>query len=114
MSYMYSKIVNTANLTWAPLDFPGVSMRVVHEDKKSGGMTVMTRLEPGASIPAHIHNKADETVFVISGDFIEENVEYGPGSFFAAAAGVPHGPHRSSKGCVVLTTFSAPLDFEIV
>jgi hypothetical protein len=33
-----------------------------------------------ASIPAHIHTRADETVFVVSGDFIEETVEYGPGS----------------------------------
>jgi quercetin dioxygenase-like cupin family protein len=96
------------------LDFPGVSMRGIHEDKKSGGMTVMTRLEPGASIPAHTHTKADETVFVISGDFIEEEIAYGPGSFFAAPAGSAHGPHGSRTGCVVLTTFSAPLDFQIV
>ncbi len=111
---MYSKIVNTADLPWTPLDFPGVSMRIIHEDKKSGGMTVMTRLAPGASIPAHIHTQADETVFVVSGDFIEETVEHGPGSFFAAPAGIPHGPHRSRTGCVVLTTFSAPLDFQLV
>ncbi len=89
-------------------------MRIVHEDKKFGGMTVMTRLDPGASIPAHIHTRADETVFVISGDFIEEEIAYSPGSFFAAPAGVPHGPHRSRTGCVVLTTFSAMLDFQIV
>ena len=111
---MYSTIVDTEKLPWAALDFSGVSMRVIHEDKKSGGMTVMTRLEPGASIPAHLHTRADETVFVISGDFIEEAVEYGPGSFFAAPAGAPHGPHRSRTGCIVLTTFSAPLDFQII
>ncbi len=79
---MYSTIVDTAKLSWTALDFPGVFMRVVHEDKKSEGMTVMTRLEPGASIPAHLHTRADETVFVISGDFIEEGVEYEAGSFF--------------------------------
>jgi quercetin dioxygenase-like cupin family protein len=111
---MYATIVDTTKLPWAALDFPGTSMRVIHEDKKSGGMTVMTRLEPGASIPAHIHTRADETVFVLSGDFIEEAVEYGPGSFFAAPAGAPHGPHQSRTGCVVLTTFSALLDFQIV
>ncbi|HZR17969.1 MAG TPA: cupin domain-containing protein [Verrucomicrobiae bacterium] len=111
---MYSTTVDTAKLPWATLDFPGVFMRVIHEDKKAGGMTVMTRLEPGASIPAHIHTRADETVFVISGDFIEEAVEHGPGSFFAAPAGEPHGPHRSRTGCVVLTTFSAALDFQLV
>jgi len=112
-STMYSTTVNTETLPWTALDFPGVSMRVIHEHK-SGGMTVMTRLEPGASIPAHLHTKADETVFVVAGDFIEDAIEYGPGSFFAAPAGSPHGPHRSRTGCVVLTTFSAPLDFQIV
>jgi quercetin dioxygenase-like cupin family protein len=111
---MYSTTVNTGKLPWTTLDFPGVFMRVIHEHKLSGGMTVMTRLEPGATIPAHIHTQANETVFVISGDFIEDAVEYGPGTFFAATAGAPHGPHRSRTGCVVLTTFSAPLDFQIV
>jgi quercetin dioxygenase-like cupin family protein len=111
---VYSTIVDSAKIAWIALDFPGISMRVVHEDKKSGGMTVMTRFEAGASIPAHIHTRAYETVFVISGDFIEDDVEYGPGNFFAAPAGTPHGPHRSRAGCIVLTTFSAPLDFEMV
>ena len=110
---MYSKIVDTADLPWTPLDFPGVFMRVIHEDKKSGGIMVMTRLEPGATIPAHFHTKADETVFVVTGDFIEDGVTHGPGSFFAAPAGIPHGPHGTRTGCVVLTTFSAVLDFQL-
>jgi quercetin dioxygenase-like cupin family protein len=110
---MYSTTVDTATLPWTALDLPGISMRVIHQHT-SGGMTVMTRFDPGALIPAHFHTKADETVFVVSGDFIEDNIEYGPGSFFAAAAGSPHGPHRSRTGCVVLTTFSAPLDFQMV
>lgn len=110
---MYSTIIDTTNLPWSPLDFPGVFMRVIHKDSQSGGMTVMTRLEPGATIPAHLHNKADETVFVVSGDFIEDETEHGPGSFFAAPAGVQHGPHRSRSGCMVITTFSAPLDFQL-
>jgi quercetin dioxygenase-like cupin family protein len=111
---VYTIILDTAKLPWTSLDFPGVSIRKVHEDKKSGGVTVLTRLEAGASIPAHLHTKADETVFVLAGDFIEDDVEYGPGSFFAAPAGVSHGPHQSRSGCIVLTTFSAPLDFQNV
>ena len=111
---MYSTIIETTNIPWSPLDFPGAYMRVIYKDAKSGGMTVMTRLEPGATIPAHIHSKADETVFVVSGDFIEDGTEHGPGSFFAAPAGVPHGPHRSRSGCIVITTFSAVLDFQVI
>jgi quercetin dioxygenase-like cupin family protein len=111
---MYQHVVLTDSLDWQPLDFPGVSMRLVHQDKRSGGMTVLTRLEAGATIPAHTHSQADEAVYVISGDFIEAGVSHKAGTFFVAAAGVAHGPHKSEKGCVVLTTFSAPLDFQLV
>jgi quercetin dioxygenase-like cupin family protein len=111
---MYQHIVSTDSLAWSPLDFPGVAMRVVYRDARTGGMTVMTRLEPGASIPAHKHTHADETVFVLSGDFVEAGTSYGAGSYFVASAGTPHGPHESRTGCVVLTTFSAVLDYEPV
>ncbi len=111
---MYQHIVLTDSLPWSSLDFPGVSMRVVHQDARTGGMTVMTRLEPGASIPAHLHTHADETVYVLSGDFVEAGTSYGTGSYFVASAGTQHGPHESRTGCVVLTTFSAALDFRLV
>jgi quercetin dioxygenase-like cupin family protein len=111
---MYQHIISTDSLGWSPLDFPGVSMRLVHQHQRTGGSTVMTRLEAGASIPAHIHSQADETVYVLSGDFIEAGITHGPGTFFVATAGTPHGPHASRTGCVVLTTFSAGLDFQPV
>jgi anti-sigma factor ChrR (cupin superfamily) len=111
---MYQHIVSTDSLPWTPLDFPGVFMRVVYQDARTGGMTVMTRLEPGAAIPAHLHRQADETVFVLSGDFIEAGALHPSGSYFVAAAGTPHGPHESRTGCIVLTTFSAALDFQLL
>jgi len=101
----------TSSLTRSPLDFAGVSMKTLRSDEWTGGMTVMTRVAPGATIPAHSHTHADETVYVVDGDFIEDGTSYGPGSFFAGPAGTFHCPHRTSKGCVLLTTFSASLDF---
>jgi quercetin dioxygenase-like cupin family protein len=111
---MYQHIVSADSLAWSPLDFPGVFMRVVYQDGRTDGMTVMTRLEPGASIPAHRHTHADETVFVLAGDFVEAGTSHGAGSYFVASAGTLHGPHESRTGCVVLTTFSAALDFQLV
>ena len=108
---MYQTKTDTAAIDWSPLDFAGVSMKVLHQDAATGGMTVMTRMASGASIPAHRHTHADETVFVVEGDFVEDGVSYGPGSFFVGRAGTDHGPHRSSGGCILLTTFSAGLDF---
>jgi quercetin dioxygenase-like cupin family protein len=111
---MYQHIISTDDLPWAALDFPGVSMRVVYQNPATGAMTVITRLEPGASIPAHRHTRADEAVFVLAGDFVEAGTAYAAGTFFVGAAGTAHGPHESRTGCTVLTTFSAPLDFELV
>jgi quercetin dioxygenase-like cupin family protein len=101
-------------VAWTPLDFPGVSLKVLHNDPDTGATTVLTRMAAGAVIPAHRHTNADETVYVLEGDFVEDGQSHGPGSFFAGKAGVPHGPHRTVGGCSVLTTFSAPLDFVLV
>ena len=99
---------------WQQLDIPGVTMLVFRTDVRTGAMTVLTRLAPGAVIPAHRHMAADESVYVIEGDFVEDDETYGPGSFFFGPAGTTHGPHGSSTGCTVLTHFSAEFDFVAV
>jgi hypothetical protein len=68
---MYQIMVRESELPWADLGMPGVSMKVLHKDEATGAMAVLTWIEAGASIPAHWHSKADETVFVLNGDFVE-------------------------------------------
>jgi quercetin dioxygenase-like cupin family protein len=111
---MYHIKTDTSALPWSPTGWAGVSMKVLQQVGSTGGMTVMTRIAAGSSIPAHSHSVADEAVFVVEGDFVEDGVAYGPGSFFVGKAGSAHGPHSSVGGCVLLTTFSAPLDFVLV
>ena len=111
---MYNVQLDTASLEWLPLDFAGVFMKTLRHDGRTGGMTVMTQMRPGSTIPAHRHSTADETVFVLEGDFVEEGRSFGPGSFFVATAGADHGPHGTVGGCVLLTTFSASLDFVLL
>jgi quercetin dioxygenase-like cupin family protein len=111
---MYHLKLHADGVAWSPLNFPGVSLRVLHNDPDTGAMSVLTRLAPGAVIPAHSHTHADETVYVLEGDFVEDDQSHGPGCFFAGKAGVPHGPHSSVGGCTVLTAFSATLDFVLV
>ena len=111
---MYDVKLKPEDGGWTPLDFPGVSMKVLFTDEATGAMAVITRMDAGAVIPAHYHTKADETVYVLEGDFVEDGESHGPGTFFAGKAGVPHGPHGSVGGCTVLTAFSATLDFVLV
>jgi anti-sigma factor ChrR (cupin superfamily) len=108
---MYPYLTNESQQPWKSLDFPGVSIKVLYTDDSTGASTVLTRLSKGSTIPAHTHSQADETVYVLHGDFVEDGESHGPGTFFAAKAGVLHGPHSSETGCVVLTQFSKTLDF---
>jgi quercetin dioxygenase-like cupin family protein len=107
---MFQTKLDTSAVAWSPAN-GGISMKVLHQDEATGGLTAMTRMAAGSSIPAHSHPRADQTVFVLEGDLIDDGVSYGPGSFFVAKAGTPHGPNTTSGGCVLLTTYSGPPDF---
>ena len=112
---MYETKTDTSALAWSPTGWPGVSMKMLQQvessDETIGGMSGMMRIEAGSSIPAHSHTHADQAVFVIEGDLVEEGVTYGPGSLLVAKAGTPHGPHGSSGGCVLLSWYFGPPDF---
>jgi anti-sigma factor ChrR (cupin superfamily) len=96
------------------LEFPGVTVRVLHRDDRHGGQVVLTQMAPGAVIPEHWHTHADETVYVLRGDFVEAGVVHGVGTFFFGMAGRPHGPHTSRTGCIVLTHFSNAVDLDFI
>ena len=86
-------------------------MKMLQQVESTGGMTGMMRMEAGSSIPAHRHTHADQTVFVVEGDLVDDGATYGPGTLLVAKAGTPHGPHTSTTGCVLLSTSSGPPDF---
>ncbi|MGN6573621.1 MAG: cupin domain-containing protein [Pseudolabrys sp.] len=109
---MYQTIIDASTVHEQALDIDGVSIRVLHRSD-TGAMAVVTQMRAGATIPAHWHSKADETVYVLSGDFIEDGVAYGPGAYFVGAARTVHGPHTTKTGCTLLTHFSAELDFNL-
>lgn len=108
---MYQIKKNHKEDGWRPLDFPGVEIKELIVEPAVGATTVLTRLAPGAEIPRHSHTHADEFVYVLEGVFIEDDEAFAAGSCFYGAHGTPHGPHRTDEGCVVLTRFSAELDF---
>jgi quercetin dioxygenase-like cupin family protein len=108
---MYQTIIHSNDVAKVDLGFPGVTMQLLTGDAHGDGLYVMTRMAAGATIPAHSHGAADEFVYVVSGDFVEAGVSHAAGSAFYGVAGTVHGPHTTAGGCVLLTHFSAPLDF---
>ena len=68
-------------------------------------------LEPGATAPVHTHDE-EQLGYVVSGeiDFTdgEETRRLGPGDFYYAPSGSPHGATALEGGCVVIDAFSPP------
>ena len=108
---MYETTIDSATMDWSPTGWTGVTMKLLQREGANGGMTGMLRMAPGSTIPAHRHTKADQSVFVVEGDLVEDGVTYGPGTFLVAKAGTPHGPHGTKNGCVLLSIYDGVPDF---
>lgn len=95
--------------TWIPGPYPGVELRILRRDDASGGVTVLRRFHAGVTVPAHTHPEAAESVYVLSGEWDEDGVVHGPGTYFHVPRGVRHGPHRARTEVLSLTVFDGPL-----
>jgi quercetin dioxygenase-like cupin family protein len=106
---MFPYATRAFDKTWQPGPYPGVELMVLHRNEATGGVTVLRKFEAGATIPAHAHPQANESVFVLSGQWEEAGVVYSTGAFFFAPRGQMHGPHVAKTEVISLTLFDGPL-----
>jgi quercetin dioxygenase-like cupin family protein len=85
---------------------------VLNRNEATGGVTVLRKFAAGVTVPAHTHPLANETAYVLSGEWVEDGVRYGPGTCFFAPRGERHGPHVARSEVVSLTVFDGPLTVE--
>jgi quercetin dioxygenase-like cupin family protein len=95
--------------TWQPGPYPGVELLILHKNETTGGVTVLRKFLAGTTVPAHTHPLANESAFVLTGEWEESGVIYTSGAFFFAPRGEQHGPHVAKTEVVSLTTFDGPL-----
>ena len=106
---MFQEIHLSDAAAWQPGPYPGVELKLLRKDPATGGVTVLRKFSAGITVPAHIHPQANETACVLSGEWVEENVTYGPGTCFFAPKGERHGPHHARTEVISLTIFDGPL-----
>lgn len=112
---MYDLTTDTNAIDWSPTGWAGVTMKLLSRGDTGGGVTGIMRLSPGSTVPAHRHSQADQSVYVLEGDLIDEGgVTYGPGTLIVAKANTPHGPHATKNGCVLLSVYHGTPDFVVV
>ena len=106
---MFQYIAQAKDKPWQPGPYPGVELLVLHKNDATGGVTVLRKFHAGVTVPAHVHLLANESVYVLSGEWEEAGEVHTAGAFFHAPKGQPHGPHVARTEVISLTIFDGPL-----
>jgi quercetin dioxygenase-like cupin family protein len=86
---------------WLPHPVPGIRMKVLSMNQRSGYATLLLDVQPGTRFPAH-HHDGDEECYVVSGSILTLSRRLGAGDFLHADAGTEHGELWTEEGARVL------------
>jgi anti-sigma factor ChrR (cupin superfamily) len=100
-----SRFIDTEAVPWIETA-PGNRMKVIYHDPATGMLTILAKLEPGAGIPAHMHEDLEQT-FVLEGSLVDDEGECTADNFVIRAKGSRHSP-TAPKGCMMLVFFLKP------
>ena len=100
-----SRFIDTDAVPWIEMG-AGNKMKVIYDDPATGMLTILAKLEPGAGIPAHVHEDLEQT-FVLEGSLLDDEGECTAGNFVIRAKGSRHAP-IAPNGCTMLVFFLKP------
>jgi len=86
---------------WINGGAPGVDIRRLFRDKATGRTTMLVRMEPGVSFPAHYHHD-DEQCYILKGDVRWGDLVYEEGDFVAMSKNTTHPVIHSAGGNLLL------------
>lgn len=90
---------------WAKGERPGESVRTLIDDPR-GYRTMLLKIAAGPFGIMHAHDEIEQ-IYVIDGDFFDDDASYGPGDFLLRMPGAMHRA-GSNNGCTMLIVY-APL-----
>jgi len=99
-------VVGASDDAFEATGFPGVRVRRLSVDEVEDRVTMLIRMDPGTSYPAHRHGGA-EACFVVQGDLqIGDEHEMHAGDFQRMESGSRHAVQSTRGGCLLLVTSS--------
>ncbi len=90
---------------WEPTGSDGVVSRRLFVDRAADRVTMLVRMDPGASYPAHRHG-GDEDCFVLEGDLWVGDERLRRGDYQHADAGSIHPEQSTEGGCLLFLVSS--------
>ncbi len=100
-----SRFIDIESLPWVDTA-PGNEMKVLMHDPKTGMLTLITRLAPGACVPYHMHEDLEQT-YILEGSLKDDEGECTAGNFVIRPKGSKHSP-VAPNGCTMLVFFLKP------
>ncbi len=90
---------------WEPTGVAGVLAKALFVDPESDRVTMLVRMEPGATYPAHTHGGPEES-FILEGDLADGEVFLRAGDYLRKDGGTLHGVQSTRRGCLMLIVSS--------
>ena len=88
---------------WTAGELPGELVRPLVEDR-AGFRTMLMQIAPGPLGEAHAHDTIEQ-IYVIEGDFFDEDASYQAGDFVLRMPGTMHRA-GSNKGCTMMIVYT--------
>ncbi len=96
-------VARMADVPWQD-DGSGFSVKPVFEDRTTGLRTLLMKVGPGTEAALHAHDELEQ-IFVLEGEFYDQENAYGPGDFAVRAPGAMH-TGGSKSGALILVVYS--------
>jgi anti-sigma factor ChrR (cupin superfamily) len=105
-----SRFVDVDHLPWEKTRYPGVETKTLLVERKSGLLTLLMKMEPGARLPDHEHVEIEQT-YVLEGSLVCGEGECKAGEFVWRPAGSRHEAWAGPQGGLMLAMFQVPNRF---
>jgi anti-sigma factor ChrR (cupin superfamily) len=97
-------MLDLSQIPWRATRHEGVHLHFLRRDAETGDSTVLIRMEPGCSYPAHRHRGVEE-VFILQGGYADSRGAHRAGDYVVNDAGSTHHPKALEdprEDCVML------------
>jgi anti-sigma factor ChrR (cupin superfamily) len=97
-------MIDLSKIRWRTTRHEGIHLCFLRRDEATGDSTVLIRMEPGSSYPAHRHVGVEE-VFVLQGGYADARGAHRAGDYDMNEAGSAHAPkalEETGEDCIML------------
>ncbi len=101
-------VVDPEKMEWESITLPGIKIKYLHKDVRTGGSMALLKFDEGSGIPEpHLH-ASNQFMYVVKGKFSYPGVEVKEGMLYINPKDNIHGPSKALEDSLVLEIYDGP------